>query len=737
MTSFYSNSLEHILDEIVRIDLCLHLQVLKFRKENHLAENPNNFQGLFISEKEINQLFYPEFIQPVDVKEDEPDLMEIRQAIQRQSQVISEKVPASLEKGSILKIIQIARLFLLNPVEVDFLLICLTPYIDKKYEKIFAYLNNDITQKHPTIDLLLNLVREDTVEKLALHDCFSSQAPLVKYHLLEFLENDRNDSMPFKSKQVKINNRIAGYLLESQIIDPELEGICEFSTTQQHLSELLIPESLKQEFLRFIQRYKNKTEEILAKIVFSFSGPPGSGMQSTAAAICNALGLPLLILDLEACLNYELPLKKILKLAFRESALVPTALFLKNVNSLFDPQNKVNYQSSVLLKIINEYSWLTFLSCNQELDFHGQFLQHRFLPIKFPVPDFSLRKKCWQANLNGHISIADDVDLDDLAGKFNFTNGQIRSAIATANNRAFWRSAESPITIEDFYAGCHAQSNQKLNTLAQKLKPKYNWADIILPKDQMAQLREITTYIKYKNLVYGDWEFDRKLSLGKGLNVLFSGPSGTGKTMAAEIMANELKLEIYKIDLSTVVSKYIGETEKNLAKIFQEAETSNAILFFDEADALFGKRSEVKDAHDRYANIEIGYLLQKMEEYTGMVILATNLRKNMDEAFVRRMHFTVEFPFPEENYRLRIWRNIFPKATPVDKQIDFNFLARKFKISGGNIKNVALAAAFYAADDGQVINMRHIILGTKREFHKMGKLCVKADFGEYYDLMQN
>ena len=190
----------------------------------------------------------------------------------------------------------------------------------------------------------------------------------------------------------------------------------------------------------------------------------------------------------------------------------------------------------------------------------------------------------------------------------------------------------------------------------------------MLPDDRLAQLRDVCAYVHHRARVYDDWGFDRKLSLGKGLNVLFAGPSGTGKTMAAEIIAGELGLDLYKIDLSTVVSKYIGETEKNLAKIFAEAETSNAILFFDEADALFGKRSEVRDAHDRYANVEISYLLQRMEEYEGVVILATNLRKNMDEAFVRRMHFTVEFPFPGEAERRRIWQGIWPAATPRDRE---------------------------------------------------------------------
>jgi SpoVK/Ycf46/Vps4 family AAA+-type ATPase len=226
------------------------------------------------------------------------------------------------------------------------------------------------------------------------------------------------------------------------------------------------------------------------------------------------------------------------------------------------------------------------------------------------------------------------------------------------------------------------------------------------------------------------------MSLGKGLNVLFVGPSGTGKTMAAEILAGALGLDLYKIDLACVISKYIGETEKNLSKIFQEAEQSNVMLFFDEADALFGKRSEVRDAHDRYANIEINYLLQKMEEYDGVVILASNFQKNIDEAFTRRLRFIVEFPFPDAKYRYAIWKSVFPPATPIDASADFHFLARKFKIAGGNIKNIALGAAFLASADGGVVTMEHLVLATKREFQKLGKLCVKADFEQYFDLVQ-
>jgi SpoVK/Ycf46/Vps4 family AAA+-type ATPase len=227
--------------------------------------------------------------------------------------------------------------------------------------------------------------------------------------------------------------------------------------------------------------------------------------------------------------------------------------------------------------------------------------------------------------------------------------------------------------------------------------------------------------VAYRHRVLGEWGFDLKLSLGKGVSSLFSGPSGTGKTMAAEIIANELGLDLYKIDLSGVVSKYIGETEKNLNRIFTAAESANAIIFFDEADALLGKRSEVRDSHDRYANVEISYLLQRMEQYEGMTILATNLRQNLDDAFVRRIAFTIHFPFPDEESRRRIWAGIWPESTPLAADVDLEFLARQFKLSGGNIKNIALAASFLAAADGSAVTMGNLFHATRREYQKMGR----------------
>jgi SpoVK/Ycf46/Vps4 family AAA+-type ATPase len=270
-------------------------------------------------------------------------------------------------------------------------------------------------------------------------------------------------------------------------------------------------------------------------------------------------------------------------------------------------------------------------------------------------------------------------------------------------------------------AACRTLTAMRLNTLARKVTPRQTWDDLVLPADQLRQLEELCNQARYRAIVHAEWGFERKLPLGRGTSALFSGPPGTGKTMAAQVIASELQLDLYQIDLSQVVSKYIGETEKNLRKVFDEADASQSILFFDEADALFGKRSEVKDAHDRYANIEVGYLLQRMEEYEGIAILATNFRQNVDEAFVRRLRFIVEFPFPDEEHRRRIWDVTFPREAPLAGDVDVAALARGLKLAGGNIKNIALAGAFHAATEGEAIRMAHLARAARREHQKLGR----------------
>jgi SpoVK/Ycf46/Vps4 family AAA+-type ATPase len=265
--------------------------------------------------------------------------------------------------------------------------------------------------------------------------------------------------------------------------------------------------------------------------------------------------------------------------------------------------------------------------------------------------------------------------------------------------------------------------------LAQRIEPAAAWDDLVLPEPQRQTLREIAVHVRRRATVYDDWGFAARCSRGLGISALFAGPSGTGKTMAAEVLANELRLDLYRIDLSQVVSKYIGETEKNLRRVFDAAEDGGAILLFDEADALFGKRSEVKDSHDRYANLEISYLLQRMEAYRGLAVLTTNRKDALDAAFLRRLRFVVTFPFPDAGQRARIWQRIFPGQTPTEG-LALDKLAR-LNVAGGNIRNIALAAAFLAADEGEPVGMAHLLRAARGEFAKLEKTLTEAELKEW------
>jgi SpoVK/Ycf46/Vps4 family AAA+-type ATPase len=326
--------------------------------------------------------------------------------------------------------------------------------------------------------------------------------------------------------------------------------------------------------------------------------------------------------------------------------------------------------------------------------------------------------------------------LEALADCFAFTPGQISSAIAAADEaQSLSEFGAKTVDTPSLFEAARAQSDQSLGNLAVKIKMIHNWDDLILPRLTFQRVKEIAAAIRHRHLVYSEWGFGKRIGAGLGLKVLFSGPSGTGKTMTAGVIARDFGLDLYKIDLSSIVSKYIGETEKNLDRIFRAAKSSNAILFFDEADALFGKRSEVKDAHDRYANIEVAYLLQKIEEYEGVVILASNLSKNIDEAFSRRMHCVVEFPLPDETHREQLWRGMFPPEVPLGNDVDFQFLAKQFPIAGGDIRNVALDAAFLAAQDGRVVTMRELAKALARQMIKQGKVPSTTDFKQYHALI--
>src|SRR5258706_14867497 len=350
-----------------------------------------------------------------------------------------------------------------------------------------------------------------------------------------------------------------------------------------------------------------------------------------------------------------------------------------------------------------------------------------------PVITFDVRKPsmheqrtAWQsalgaADLNGHV--------EALVSQFNLSVSAIRTASAEVLPLSSDRDGLLQVAQDELgtllWDACRIQARPGLDDLAQRIEPAANWNDLVLPEAQQQILREIAAHVRRRAIVYETWGVGARGACGLGISALFAGASGTGKTLAAEVLAHELRLDLYRIDLSSVVSKYIGETEKNLRRVFDAAEEGGAVLLFDEADALFGKRSEVKDSHDRYANIEVSYLLQRMEAYRGVAILTTNARDSLDNAFLRRIRFAIQFPFPGPEERREIWRRIFPEALPT-ANLSIEKLAR-LNVAGGNIRNIAINAAFGAARDSSAVTMAHILAAARGEYLKIEKTLPGAE----------
>jgi len=717
---FYENSQEHLHDELLMVDLMINAQVIKHRAAK---QSINPLPGLYIRDEEIEELLqrnpgYSQWVNKPELVNEQYQI--INTMIDSLHDLIKTKLHNARTRNIPLKLAELSQIYELNGRELQIFIICMAPEFDSKYGKLFGFLQDDVTKKAPTVELVLNLLCDTFGDKNKTRIHFTAQSKLFRYDLLEFIIAPAEPLKPLISKSIKANERIINYLLDDNRVDDDLFTMVTPVATAHTLETLALPEDIRTHFRDFIH-YSGST--VPQNFIFSFYGPYGTEIQDMAAVICKAIGTTLLAVDLQAIYQSGLYFERCIDLLLRESRITKTALYLKNIDALFADSERNNYLKRYLLDQLNENSLLTFVSSREMLPLYGEFTRQKLIVVEIPLPAYDARKLLWETNLEPH-QLSPEVDIHEIAGKYNLTAGQIHEVVSTAGVYAQWREPAAPVIgKKDIEEATHIHSNQRLGKLAKRIQPKHRWDDIILIEDIKEQLFELVKMFRYKHVVYNEWGFDKKLSLGKGISALFYGEPGTGKTLAAEIIAAELGMDLYTIDISSIVSKYVGETEKNLSRIFDEAESSNAILFFDEADAIFGKRTEVKDSHDRYSNIEVSYLLQRIDEYNGVVIMATNFHKNMDEAFERRLHYAINFPMPEEPARLQIWQRIYPADAP-QADIDFALLAKKLKISGGHIKNIALQSAFYAADfhGDKRITMQLVKKACKAEFKKMGRL---------------
>ncbi len=727
-TNGCDGNLRYLQAEFARIDVLLRREV---RRWVLAGQDPNDdYRGLYVTQTEAAQLldrpFGVSWGQLIELPpEEEAVFAQVLAQATQAAQTLAAQLAA---EGQTPRLRQMAATFELDRTALDIFLFCLAPAFDTRYERIYGYLQDNVTRRRPSVRLVLDLLGEPGMAQFMLAPYLATDASLFKNELLETVVEAPPANAHWINQTLNVDETVAAWLRGQYQPHGELKG-------QAILVQAAVGETERLVAGEGLQRIQKGTNLLAGQPTLEespllvFYGVDATAQQAAARCLAAEAKQPLLVVHLERVIGENCPPREAVQLALRDARLTGAMALLNGWDVCLNEDRHV--APEVMTELCN-HPGLVVMAGQKLWQASGITRQRTIITQTFDLPGYEQRLALWRHYLTpaprGHPPLQiGERELENLAGQFALTSGQIRDAVAAASDRA-WQ-AERAVQADDLFATARSYSNPRLSVLARKIEPRYAWDDIVLPVDQVTILRELVATVRQRPKVLEQWGVGKKLAASAGVAVLFAGPPGTGKTMAAEVIAHDLRLDLYKIDLSAVVSKYIGETEKNLERIFTEAASSNAILFFDEADAIFGKRSEVKDAHDRYANVEVSYLLQRMESYEGVTILATNLRANLDEAFTRRIHFAVDFPFPRMEDRLHIWKTLFPSTLPKDEAVDFTILARRFELAGGSIRNIIVSAAYLAADNGQVVGMAHLLHGAKRELQKMGRIMGDGELG--------
>jgi len=594
---------------------------------------------------------------------------------------------------------RLSEMFLLSPFEQDVLLLCAGMELDGNFPSLCASAQGDSHRNYATFSLALAALPG------AHWNALTPAAPLRRWRLIEIAHGGES----LLRSQLRIDEHVLHYLTGISFMDQRLEGLVKPFTIRGSLPPS--HEQVADRIAHFWARRRGSTEWATVQIC----GRDQSSKCNVAARACARLGLRLHIMRAADVPQSVAEREAFARLWEREALLLGSALLLEQGEQEIPP---------AALSLIDSLNSVLFVSVPESLSLRDRPLYR--VEVRKPSPDE--QQSVW-LNVLGPMASEVNGELERVVSQFSLGTDAIHNA-GELVHEALAHENEETSAGNTLWDACRTQARPRLDDLAQRIEAVATWNDLVLPGSQMSALHEISIHVRQRAKVYRDWGFAARGERGLGISALFAGASGTGKTMAAEVLANDLQLDLYRIDLSQVVSKYIGETEKNLRRVFDAAEEGGAVLLFDEADALFGKRSEVKDSHDRYANIEVSYLLQRMESYRGLAILTTNLKTAVDTAFMRRLRFIIEFPFPDAAHRAQIWRQIFPIQTPTH-ELDFTRLAR-LSIPGGNIRNIALHAAFLAADGGAAVTMAHLARAARSEYTKLEKPLTEAEIGGWW-----
>lgn len=588
----------------------------------------------------------------------------------------------------------------LSTLEFNIILILFAPEIDSKYERIYAYIQDNINLNYPTVQLLILLLAKTDDEKQTIYEYFTKSSKLNLLKLIEF-PNNNTDELLFK-QTLRLAASTRNYLLGDNYLEGTLKEYCQTIEPQQAVKN----KNLKLE--KYIESGIENSESYFINIY----GLGEKNRKKEITKVASYFNHGLLYINTKELMEKEKNLTSTIPYLVRDALLTGTLLYFESFESyLFSEENN----ESKLFRQLEQLSWLTFFSTTKKWNPKEIRKTVNFYAFETKQNYPFLAHDHWLDAIS-QFDTQLAIELAPLLSTtFKFSEDEIDNVSQTLHTES---RIGKTINKERILRVCRSRISNNLNQFAQHIVSSNDFNDLVLPQEQQEELQNIMTHYKYQNKVFQEWGYEQFFQ-SRGISLLFSGSSGTGKTMTASVLANTLGLELFKIDLSQMVSKYIGETEKHLSKLFSMAKESGVILFFDEADSIFGKRSEVQDAHDRYANIEVSYLLQKIEEYDGIVILASNFKENIDEAFLRRLRFVIEFPTPDASQRKVLWEKLFPLKL-LEESIDFTLLAKHFKLSGANIRNIALYSAFEAAGESSKINMHHIIKALESELKKNG-----------------
>jgi ATPase family associated with various cellular activities (AAA) len=647
-----------------RLDECLAAAVPQARARYGIGPGADPYRGLYIGDDMVDRL--------VEQSIDGPPLWEESTGVWPRLQTEWCEEP-------------------LDPFETATVLLALAPEVDLKYERIYGYLQDDVNARRPRVSLALDLFCSDFQGRLAARDRLSPDATLRREQIVSL---DGSDDQPLLARSLRLEPQLVRHLLGGTGLDERIATRCQ--VVLPDLEQPPVPLAGDDR-----ARVRALADDVAAghAVRVALAGSDMEVLADLAAELAGAAQLPMLRMTVGDNEGE-------LRLIGVESRLLGYGVHLEWPRSAVPPTRAV-------VDILREAGEFVVVTTDRSAQ---DFATTGLRVVEIAEPDAALRRQWWERCAPG----LSESDLDRLAARYRLSGSEIRASSRAAMRPGADVYGDAAPDAALFSDAARRQTRHRLDGLARRVETVAGWHDLVLPEDSMGALRELCDRVTHRQTVLRQWGMDRRTNRSIGVNALFAGPSGTGKTMAAQIIAGELGLDLFVVNMSTVVDKYIGETEKNLEAIFTAAERTDAVVLFDEADSICGRRSEVSDSHDRYANLEISYLLQRMEAHDGIALLATNLRQNIDDAFLRRLNFVINFPFPEEAERRRIWAQIWPDSTPVSEDVDMDALARRYRFSGGNIRNIALCAAFLAASKDRAIMWEDVLAAVDREYEKLG-----------------